>query len=75
MLEKGVTMSPADVGDVEYTGLSVTPATPRIETEQEVKRKGIMLKRGKRAVMPDDTPIKDEGIIELLYKLGKTDIF
>lgn len=73
MLEKGVTMSPVDVGDVEYTGLSVTPATARIESEQEVKRKGIMLKRGKRAVMPDDTPIKDEG--KCLYKLGNTDIF
>ena len=61
ILEKGVSMSPANVGDVEYTGLSVIPATPRVETSQEKKRKGILMKRGKKAPMPDDTPLKEEG--------------
>lgn len=65
LLERGVSITPLNAADIEYTGLSITPATPRIESEQEIKRKGILKKRGKKVPMPDDSPIKEQDIHEI----------
>lgn len=59
LLEKGVSFTPL-VDD--FAGVSLVPASPRIESEQEVKRKMILMKRGKKVKLPDDAPIKEEGI-------------